>query len=849
MILTNKRVEFFRFRLYSWENNIYKNYIRVSTKMQYLYKRQLSKKAILFLFALLIPFNFHSSLNVHAKEAPTNIEVIETRNKWKLTADSVSTLDDGAILEARGNVIIQKGDDILKADYARYYTETEWVFARENVFVKLGADELTANEAEFDLKSYTGFLKDGHIFMGGPHIYFTGEHVNKYLGDKYSFKNATITACDPADEAWKLKATEATIEIDGYATLSHTQLNVAGVDSPPIPWAILPAKVTRQSGLLKPDFGVSSLHGIYYSQPYFWAINEAQDMTFTASYFEHSGVMLSAEHRANIDAYQKSWLAFDYLFSKSPSNLDEPDDIKGFADNRYWLRGMADGRVYGTDWRYKVNLDYVSDDSFLLDYKSTLTGFDNTKDDTFEFFGRDLAPLSNDRVSEFYLFNKWGVFELAASAKYSQNPKYGQNGLPLSTDTTVQTLPAIDAFLHPINVFNTPLQFEAAAQTSYHYREQGYSGFKASVEPKVSLPLNLGFVSFLAQGSVNYRNYFGTKNTFFDASGHQTSDTIDNIDSTIITAELEAVSTLSRVWEFDAETEEIQSTQETQDITIGDLLYEETRDASSSLNLNQPEITSSRIVALRHTLMPRLSYTFVQDINQENLPLYTIDDRVYPTNKIELSLRNIFTTKTLTQKQVFNELTQKYDTSSAVDYKNIATFTLSAAYNYQEDQRTKYTDEYENRPFEDISLRANFSSFGLSFNTLASYSPYDNEFTRLDLGVNVPLFALSKYLRWNTALSHRTANYDYQEFVSSPINDNIYPSDEVSLWRNTLVFTPTSNINLKLIHDYDLEDNDMYAFELVATYQHQCYIFALGYSYTENEQTYTFNLLLPGIFD
>ncbi len=820
--------------------------------MQYLYKRTLSKKALLFLFALLIPFNFYSSLNVHAQEAPKNIEIIEKRDKWRLTADSVTTLDDGAILEARGNVVIQRGNDVLKAEYARYYTETEWVFARENVFVKLGVDELTASEAEFDLKSYTGFLKDGHIFMGGPHIYFTGEHVNRQLGDTYAFKNATITSCDPADEAWKLKATEATIEIDGYATLSHTQLNVGGIDSPPIPWAILPAKVTRQSGLLKPDFGVSSLHGIFYSQPYFWAINESQDMTFTAGYFEHSGVMLSAEHRANINSDQKSWFAFDYLFSKSPSNLDEPDDIKGFEDNRYWFRGMANGKIFGTNWRYKVNLDYVSDDSFLLDYKSTLTGYDNTKDETFDFFGRDLAPLANDRISEFYLFNKWDVFELAASARYAQNPKYGQNALPLSTDTTVQTLPAIDAFLYPINIFNTPLQIEASAQASYHYRELGTSGMRTILEPKLSLPLNLGFMSLLAQGSVNYKNYFGTKNTYFDTSGHQTSNHVANVDSTVVTAELQALMTLSRIWEFEESAEHINESNQVQAKNLVEIIEEsETskEEKDSSLNLNQPEVTSSRIVALRHTLMPRLSYSFVQDINQDDLPIYTVDDRIYPTNKIELSLRNIFTTKTLINKQIFNEDTQDYDSSSSYSYNNIATFTLSAAYNYQEEQRTKYTDKYENRPFEDIALRANFNAFGLYFNTLASYSPYDNEFTRLDLGMNVPLFGLSKYLAWNTSLSHRTENYDYQEFVSSPIGDTIYPSDDVSLWRNTLTITPTSNFNIHLIHDYDIEDNDMYSFELAASYQHQCYIFTLGYTYNENEQTYTFNLLLPGIFD
>ena len=40
---------------------------------------------------------------------------------WHLTADHLESLDDGVIVEASGDVVLTRGEDYLKADFARYY--------------------------------------------------------------------------------------------------------------------------------------------------------------------------------------------------------------------------------------------------------------------------------------------------------------------------------------------------------------------------------------------------------------------------------------------------------------------------------------------------------------------------------------------------------------------------------------------------------------------------------------------------------------------------------------------------------------------------------------------------------
>lgn len=52
---------------------------------------------------------------------------------WNLEADKLVTLSDNTIVEAQGGVVLQRGNDILKADFARYYSATNWVYLKGNV--------------------------------------------------------------------------------------------------------------------------------------------------------------------------------------------------------------------------------------------------------------------------------------------------------------------------------------------------------------------------------------------------------------------------------------------------------------------------------------------------------------------------------------------------------------------------------------------------------------------------------------------------------------------------------------------------------------------------------------------
>ena len=96
-----------------------------------------------------------------------------------------------------------------------------------------------------------------------------------------------LPACLPATATmpdWKITGKNMTVTIEGYGTIHHAALWAKQVPVLYSPYLIFPAKTERQSGLLVPEAGYSERNGFQFSQPFYWAINDQSDATFT---FEH----------------------------------------------------------------------------------------------------------------------------------------------------------------------------------------------------------------------------------------------------------------------------------------------------------------------------------------------------------------------------------------------------------------------------------------------------------------------------------------------------------------------------------------------------------------------------------
>lgn len=621
---------------------------------------------------------------------------------WRLLADRTAASHDNKYIEAFGNVVLDRGADYIRADYARYYQSTKWVFLRGNVEARFQGDFLKAEEAEFDLASNTGWLKNGQVFMEDPHMYFEGAVLKKTGPETYEFREATVTVCDGDRPAWSIKTSRGDITVDGYAHLWAPRFQI--LDQPVLmaPYAVIPVKTERQSGFLLPEIGTSERLGITYDQPYYQVIDEEQDVTLYSHLMTAKGLMLGGEYRLVPDIHTKGIFKLDYLFDQ------ETEDTSLYSDNpemsrkdrnRWWARGKFDGYLGEPDWNLKLDLDLVSDQDYLREFSRGYSGFNKSRKDFLQYFGRDIEDNDSElRVNRLLLSHNWANVGVQGLVEYTQNLEYGSNS-KLSNkgkedDPTLQRLPELNLHLYQTQLLSTPLTIEGSSQLASFWREYGTTGSRLDVHPVLGLPLHFEYGSVIPKGGLRGTTWFVEK--------YEGEDDDVNTDDTNPSRFLPDFTT-SAYTEFSR-------------------VFTLTDESDVS-----PDSGSFTWLKLRHAVQPRLEYTYIPYASQGKYPYFDEDDRIRPTNELTYSLTNIFTTKT-GRMQPSPDTQGK--TGLKVDYLDLARLRLEQSFDIREDTRTEDTDEYPNRPFSDVlaDLTTRLSPW-LYLTNKTWYSPYENHVT------------------------------------------------------------------------------------------------------------------------
>ncbi|MDR2075899.1 MAG: LPS assembly protein LptD [Desulfovibrio sp.] len=732
--------------------------------------------------------------------------------RWDLSADSVTTYNASEVMEAEGNVLLRRGSEFMKADFARYYMATNWIYLKGNVFVLAGQDEIQAEEAEFDLRSRVGWLKKGRIFMSGPHAYIAGEHINKHWGDIYTFKKAKITTCDGDVPAWSFTADEAVVEIDGYARLTHSTFQVKDVPVGYTPYFLVPVKSRRQTGLLTPEFSRSSKKGIVFSQPFFWAIDDSNDMTFSETWMEQRGFMHGMEFRTRPYDDTTGWLRFDWLYDKETFSNDSDGGYRGdglIRENRerYWLRGMYDTRLPDPAWRFKMDLDLVSDQDFLREFKYGFGGFRQNREELFALFSRDLQEKDQNRVSGFLLTRDWERASLALSSEYTQNIRLGNGNARHHTDTTVQRLPQMDAFLYKGRILpSLPLEAEGSFQAAYLYRRTGTRGARYMATPRLTLPLSSRYGSLIANAGL-VQTLYDTETPSRSAASGAASPKEDGDSATVPDFNIAASTEFSRVF---------------------DLGRTPLRPANGTMG-------NSQWTALRHNIQPRLEYRKRPLVDQEDNPSYDAEDRLNPHTELVYSLTNVLTVKgerVVMRKNDEGEM----EPALADFYRDVLRLRLEQAYDFREASRDEERNRYERRPFGDFLL--DLSLYPTSYLSLTArnyWSPYLKKLTRHQgfVGLTLP-----EYGMLHLGYDQRIALDEYKRVRDRDLR-------YLTLGGSGAI----GPLGVEFSFRRDLDDPENNEKELNILYTYQCFQFIFSTQVEPDERTYHFSVVLTGLGD
>jgi len=205
------------------------------------------------------------------------------------TADAVEYDRENALVIAEGHVEAWQGDQVLRADRITFDRSTGIAAAKGNVvLLQPDGQVLFADYAELTQDMKNGVLRDmrallaenGRLAANGARR--TEGEINELSRVVYSTCN--LCAKDPTrPPLWQIRALSAVQDLE-HKKIEYRDavLEMYGIPVAYFPyfWHADPS-VKRESGLLIPSMGTSSHIGVYFSQPYYWVIDDQSDATFT----------------------------------------------------------------------------------------------------------------------------------------------------------------------------------------------------------------------------------------------------------------------------------------------------------------------------------------------------------------------------------------------------------------------------------------------------------------------------------------------------------------------------------------------------------------------------------------
>ncbi len=753
-----------------------------------------------FCFCIFIPFllfitAFLLLAQVGAAQELFSRPESDQHEPWELFAAGLKVNRKLKIVEAEGDVHLQHKNDVLQADYARYYWETGWIYLQGNVYAELDQDILRAREAEFDLQNRVGWLKQGQIFISEPHMYVSGQNLQKTGQETYSFEQAKVTTCDEQKPAWSLRTSQGEVTLEGYAHLHRPRFQIKDRPLLYFPYLVLPVKQTRQSGLLRPEYYSSSRDGTGINLPYFQVINQEQDLTFYLNYMSQRGFMPGLEYRLNPDPWTKGLFRMDWVQDQVRfDSYPEPDPDK-FPKDRFWLRGKLDGFILQPEWQAILDLDYVSDQYYLREFKSGYSGFTQSREEFLHEFGRDIANKDSlRRKNLFVLSRNWSDFGLQGRLEYDQNPEYQQKDKDSSTDPTLQRLPELHFDFFRSDLSQSPLQWEARNQITNFWRraEDEQEGVRLDLHPRLFWPLRSGFGSLLPS--------LGRRQTMYYAQDKPQEMQDDYHQRGIWDVHVSAFSELFRIFDLPAKTD------------------------MEPVPQNSGNSAWSKI---RHSLQPELEYTYIPDKDQSDLPEFDGLDRIEAQNKLDYSLKNVLTRRLDSVR--LSPDNQEIDLHK--DYLDFLELELRQSYDLREADRDTQLDEYPRRPFSDIRARLLLRPLpGISLQDSTWVSPYTGNITEHE-----------HMLRLNhQELGQAYFGLDYRKEL-----DDIQRQNQQALrilrTGGRLEFDSWS-----MLYDLeqDLQEHELIRQRMGVAYKHQCWNIELNYIQSPEEDRVELSLSL-----
>lgn len=271
------------------------------------------------------------------------------------------------LMIAVGDVEITRGQSRLLADRVEINRDTGQAVAQGKVVFYDGPDRLVGERIDYNLKTGTGVVYNGSGFSA-PYYHLSGERMDRIGDSVYGIRRGVFTTCEGDDPPWSFHFGSGTADLDDIVYGRDASFWVKSV--PLLPWFPFFAAALRrerQSGFLFPEFGQNSRRGYFAKVPYYWAIDDSQDLTVSLDTYSARGVGLDADYRYIVSQDQRGELAAFGITEAFRGSRQ-----LGVPENRGWTSLRHDWRITPT-LAFKVDSTVTSDDQIFRDYADRLT--------------------------------------------------------------------------------------------------------------------------------------------------------------------------------------------------------------------------------------------------------------------------------------------------------------------------------------------------------------------------------------------------------------------------------------------------------------------------------------------
>jgi LPS-assembly protein len=327
--------------------------------------------------------------------------------KTNIVSESLEYNKETSTYIAKGKVQIQRADEHIEADEMTYNDLTSETVATGNVKYTEKDASFTASKAELNLDDKTGILYDAEVLIKKGNFHIKGKIIEKKGEKYYTSPRSAFTTCDAPVPAWCFSGKNVDAVVENTIKAKDVTFRIMDVPVFYTPYFRAPFLADRKTGFLTPYPGYSNTKGFYFDIPFYWAISENRDMTFTLNEYSKRGLGEDLELRyLEPGGIQGKW-----WFSHLRDRVLDKDFLE--------FRGLHDQRSQESLGGY-LNINLINEKNY---YNEFGRGIEVRTNRFLESTGEINLPFSNSRA--YLLSQYWVDLESNSIAPSQKLPEAG----------------------------------------------------------------------------------------------------------------------------------------------------------------------------------------------------------------------------------------------------------------------------------------------------------------------------------------------------------------------------------------------------------------------------------------